>query len=79
MFDISEPRIDDRSFKDYDWFDYYRYTEEKIPTNKPKARGDSVSLSMFVDASHAGNKKHRRSQTGILIFMNRAPIHWFSK
>ena len=45
----------------------------------PEARGNSVKLSMFVDASHAGNKQNRRSQIGILIFMNKAPIHWFSK
>ena len=79
MFDCSQPEVDERLFKDYDWFDYYRYAKEKVPTNMPEPRGLSVSLSMFVDASHAGNKKHRRSQTGILIFMNKAPIHWYSK
>ena len=34
---------------------------------------------MFVDASHGQNKAHRRSQTGILIFLNKAPVHWYSK
>ena len=33
----------------------------------------------FVDANHAADKVTRRSQTGILIFCNRAPIIWFSK
>ena len=45
----------------------------------PKARGMSVSIYMFVDASHGGNVKDRRSQTGVLIFINKAPIHWYSK
>ena len=45
----------------------------------PKARGHDVILTCFVDANHAGNQKDRRSQTGILIFINKAPIHWYSK
>ena len=45
----------------------------------PEERGRSVTISCFVDANHAGNQKDRRSQTGILIFINRAPIHWYSK
>ena len=32
-----------------------------------------------MDANHASNRVTRRSQTGILIFVNRAPIIFFSK
>ena len=45
----------------------------------PEARGLSVSMSVFVDADLGGNKLNRRSQIGILIFVNKSPIHWFSK
>ena len=38
-----------------------------------------MSTHCFVDADHAGNLVTRRSQTGILIFVNRAPIIWYSK
>ena len=38
-----------------------------------------MSTHMFFDADLAGNKITRRSQTGILIFCNRAPIIWYSK
>jgi hypothetical protein len=38
-----------------------------------------VSTHCFVDADHAGNLITRRSQTGILLFVNRAPIIWYSK
>ena len=41
--------------------------------------GKSVNISTFVDADHAGEKLTRRSQTGVLIFVNKAPIHWYSK
>ena len=32
-----------------------------------------------MDADHAGNKVTRRSHTGIMIFVNSAPITWYSK
>ena len=34
---------------------------------------------MPVDADHAGCRVTRRSHTGIIIFVNRAPILWYSK
>jgi len=36
-------------------------------------------MTAFVDSDHAGNLATRRSQTGILIFLNKAPIVWYSK
>ena len=50
-----------------------------IPSNMPKRRGNSVSTHCFVDANQAGNKLTRWSQTGILIFVKKAPIIAFSK
>ena len=38
-----------------------------------------MSTSVFEDADLAGDKLTRRSQTGILIFCNKSPTHWFSK
>ena len=79
MFDSSNPILSESLFTDYDWFDFYRGAKERLPPNMPNARGLPVTMSMFVDADHAGNKVNRKSQTGVLIFLNRAPIHWFSK
>ena len=53
--------------------------KEVIPPNMPKPPGNSVSMHCFVDANHAGNKVTRRSQKGILIFVNKSPIIAFSK
>jgi hypothetical protein len=36
-------------------------------------------MSCFEDADHAGCRDTRRSHTGVLIFVKRAPILWFSK
>ena len=36
-------------------------------------------MNCFVDSDHAGERTTRRSQSGILIYCNSAPIIWFSK
>jgi hypothetical protein len=38
-----------------------------------------VIMSCFVDADHACCKVTRRSHTGVIIFVNRAPIQWYLK
>ena len=78
-FDPHHPSIDEEKFIDCDWKDFYSDAQEDIPSNLPKPRGKEVSITCFVDASHVSNLKTRRSHTGILIFINRAPIFWYSK
>ena len=57
----------------------YYDAEDLIPPNMPKPRGKAVDISIFVDADHAGNKVTRRSHTGVIIYVNMAPIVWYSK
>ena len=44
----------------------------------PEARGHGAVVTYFVDAHHRGNMKDRKSQTGVLIFISKALIHWYS-
>jgi hypothetical protein len=62
-----------------DFAEIYRDAEETMPHRMPLPRGRSVISTAFVDASHAANKKTRRSHTGYVVFLNRAPIVWYSK
>ena len=62
-----------------DWTDFYKDAKELIPPDAPEPRGKPVEMTAFVDSDHAGDKLTRRSRTGILIFLNRAPIVWYSK
>jgi hypothetical protein len=78
-FDPDYPDIEESRFKVYDWSDFYRDAQESIPPNLPEPLGKPVSIHCFVDANLAGNVVTRRSQTGILIFINRAPVVWHSK
>ena len=45
----------------------------------PEPRGNPVTISAFVNANHAGNVVTRRSHSGIITFVQNAPIIWFSK
>ena len=78
-FDPTHPDIDESRFVKCDWHDFYRGAKESIPGDMPEPRGNVVSTHCFVDADHAGNKVTRRSQSGILLFVNRAVIQWYSK
>ena len=79
VFDDTQPNLDGFEFKDCEWFEFYPDAKEPMPPNMPEPRGNGVSLTCYVDASHAGCRVTRRSHTGIFIFVNRAPIIWYSK
>jgi hypothetical protein len=78
-FDPDYPEIDESRFRRCDGTDFYRDAVETVPPGAPEPMGKPVSLHCFVDANLAGNVVTRRSQTGILIFMNRAPVVWHCK
>ena len=78
-FNAQHPMISERMFRKHEWCDFYRDAKEAIPHDMPNPRGNSMSTHCFVDASHGSDRATRRSQTGILIFYNRAPILWHSK
>ena len=62
-----------------DWSDIYNNAAEVISLNMPKPTGKGVTITVFIDANHAGNKVNRRSHTGFIIFVNSAPIIWYLK
>lgn len=57
----------------------YPDAEDLPPPKMPLPRGKPVNINVFVDSDHAGNTVTRRSHTGIMIFINMAPIQWYSK
>jgi hypothetical protein len=77
--DPDHPNIGEDRFHEYDWEDFYKYAEEPLPPNMPTPRGRPMTTHCFVDSDHAGDRVTRRSQTGILIFCNRAPVIAYSK
>jgi hypothetical protein len=79
VFDDTMPTYRSKRLVKCDWSEFYHDAAEAIPTNMPQPRGKEASMSCFVDADHAGCRETRRSHSGIIILVNRAPILWFSK
>jgi hypothetical protein len=79
VFDPTYPKVDMNDFKDCDWKNFYGNVKEAIPLDAPESRGKEVDLRLYVDSDHAGEQLTRRSRTGYFIFMNTAPVTWFSK
>jgi hypothetical protein len=79
-FDDKQPMIIEEAFHKSDWSEsVYGEVEEEVPPKCHKPKGNPVTMTCFVDANHTGNKVTRRSQTGFIIYLNLAPIDWFSK
>jgi hypothetical protein len=49
------------------------------PARYARATGEKCADIFFFNANHAGNVVTRRSHTGILIYVQNAPIIWYSK
>ena len=79
MFDSSLPEVEESRFKSVNWSEIYGDMKEELPSNMPEPRGNPVVILMFCDAAFADNIVTRRSQTGILIFINQAPMTWYIK
>ena len=56
IFDPMEPDVGDSGFVECDWSDFYPGASEALPPNAPKLLGKGVTLRMFVDSNHAGDK-----------------------
>ena len=80
VFDPTEPEIDVSKFKREDWSATpYGICTEEIPSNAPEPLGSEFTMRAFVDSDHAGDSITRRSRTGFIVFLNNAPIYWYSK
>jgi hypothetical protein len=78
---FDEIRVDwnEEEFPNRDWTKFYHNATDELPHKMPEPRGNEVQINCFVDADHAGKRITSRSHTGIFIFVNRAPIMWYSK
>ena len=67
------------NFKAKSMRNLYPDSIDYLPPNAPPPLGKSLQINAFVDADLAGELTTRRSQTGIIIYANMAPIIWVSK
>ena len=50
-----------------------------IPRHMSEELGKYVAIKAYMDANHAGNMTNSRSHSDIILFVNNAPIIWYSK
>jgi hypothetical protein len=79
VFDPTYPAVDMGTFIKTDWKSMYGDVKEMTPSDAPIPREKEVDLRLFVDSDHAGEQFTRLSRTGFVIYLNMAPIVWFSK
>ena len=80
VFVPSYPDIDSDQFHRHDWRVLYgKELKEDIPSNTPEPLRMKFILQTYVDADHSGDRLTRRSRSGMLVFMNIAPVYWLSK
>jgi hypothetical protein len=79
VFDTTYPYVDMGTFIKTYWKSMYGDVKEMIPSDAPFPHGKDVNLRLFVDYGHAGEKFTRISRIEFVIYLNMAPIVWFSK
>ncbi|KAL7483916.1 hypothetical protein ACHAW6_009559 [Cyclotella cf. meneghiniana] len=79
IFDLMEPNEGTSDFVECDWHEFYARATKAIPPNAPKPFGKGVTLRLFIDSDHAGDKVSQFSRTGFVIFLNHGMINWLSK
>jgi hypothetical protein len=80
VFDSMKRDFSSVSWVSHDWRQFYPdIVGEVFPLGQPKGRGKSVQINLFCDAAHATCHMTRRSTTGIIFFINGAPMCWYSK
>ena len=67
-------------FSCQDWSQsIYGDVEEGLPSDMPKPLDKEMMIRVFIDSDHAGESLTRRSRTGFIVYLNKAPIYWMSK
>ena len=79
--DPNLPDVDESRFSHdtSDFLECHWDAKEESPRKFPRPRGNPVVTTAFVDASHAANRVTRRSHSGHILFVNRAPVEWHSE
>jgi len=75
-----EPDFLDLNEDEYDWVNtVYGHVSEILPKDAPVPLGNYVMLSHYMDANLYHDMLTDRSVTGILHYLNKTPLDWYSK
>jgi hypothetical protein len=71
--------INESAFHSGNRSELYGVVQEEMPPKMPKAGGNPVTITAFVDANHAGSFMTIWLHTSIILYVQNAPIFWYSK
>ena len=60
FFDPEHLDISEERFTRFNWEDVYKDEMKTIPLDMPNTRGEPVSIHVFIDSDHAGDKVTRQ-------------------
>ena len=78
-FIFTEPEEKETKEKKRAMSQLYVDAAEDLPTNAPQLLGCPVQINCFVYSDHTGDRITQRSHTDIIMYLNKAPISWYSK
>ena len=61
------------------WSDIYPDSVEEIITYTPYPKSKTVRINDFVHLYHAHGIETRQLFTRVIMFLNKTPIHWYSR
>ena len=79
-FRTSEPDYSGLAVPEYDWErTAYAGAQELLPKDAPEPLGNPVTTTTYFDANLYHDMLSGRSVTGILHFLNKTPVEWYTK
>jgi hypothetical protein len=82
VFNPTPVDFDRNPFEKKDWsFSPYgnEVLTEGLPGGMPLPLGPLMTMRVYVDSNHAGDVLTQQSRTGLVVFLNNAPIYWSPK
>jgi hypothetical protein len=80
VFDTLKRNFDKMDWTSHNWEQFYLDVKGEVMSyDQPLAHGNSVQINLFCYTAHASCHMTRRSATGIILFINGAPIIRYSK
>jgi hypothetical protein len=79
VFDSSYFNVNDSQFTMSDWSQFYPGAAKTIPPNMPRSMDLPLVVTYYCNADHAECRVTQRSHSGIIVYVNNAPITWYSK
>ena len=78
-FNVDEPETNLLPRVKHNWSELYGDIEEELPEDRLEPKRKPLAITTYFHADHAHDLETRRSVSGILMYLNKTPVKWYSK